>query len=161
MSESHYLKPEINSNAPDFTLDNQKGESINLYQVLESGQNVLLIFYPADMTPGCTIQLCGVRDLYKEYTDMGVTVLGINHGDAKSHQKFIDQQNYPFDILVDVDKKISEQYGQLKFMFGHKSIKRGVYLIDSNKKIILIKQGQQDNQEILTLLKNQISSQNS
>ena len=152
MPETKYPKPTLDSIAPNFTVLNQKGESKNLYQILDSGQKVLLIFYPGDMTPGCTIQLCGVRDVYSQYTAKGVTVFGVNHANAQSHQKFIDQQNYPFDILIDEDRKVSEMYGQLKFMFGIKSINRGVYLINTDKKIQYTIQGQQDNQTILGLL---------
>lgn len=154
MLDVKYPKPKIGSIAPDFNAENQKGETISLKKLLKSGQKVLLVFYPADQTAGCTTQLCGVRDVFQDYKKVGVTILGINQAGAESHQKFIDKNNYPFDILIDTDRKISENYGQLKFMFGHKSIKRGVYLINTDGSILYTIQGQQDNQLILDLLKN-------
>lgn len=153
MPDVKYPKPKLGSLAPDFNAENQKGETITLKNLLKTGQKVLLIFYPADQTTGCTTQLCGVRDYYEEYKKAGVAVLGINHADAVSHQKFIDKHNYQFDILIDTNRMISENYGQLKFMFGHRSIKRGVYLIDTDGRVIYTVQGQQDNQVILDLLK--------
>ena len=144
---------QVGDTAPVFELPNQKGQIISSKQLLESGQKILLVFYPSDMTPGCTIQLCGIRDIYQEYRDLNVTVLGINHGDQKSHQKFIDMHKYQFDILVDIDKTISREFGQIGSFFGNPTVKRGVILIDTNGKIIYIKQGQQDNQEVIKFVK--------
>ena len=139
--------------APSFQLPNQKGEIISSKELLASGQKILLVFYPSDMTPGCTMQLCGIRDVYQEYRDLNVTVLGVNHGNEKSHQKFIDMHNYQFDILVDTDKKVSQEFGQIGSFFGNPTVKRGVILIDTDSKIIYIKQGQQDNQDIFKFLR--------
>jgi len=148
------IKLEVGNIAPNFSLNNQKGESVDLYSVLSSGNKVLLIFYPGDDTPGCTAQLCGVQDVYKVYRDLGVKVLGINQGDQKSHQKFIDKFSYQFDILVDPGRQTAAAWGQIKKIFGHISTKRGVYLVNTDKTILFIKQGQQDNQVILNILKN-------
>jgi thioredoxin-dependent peroxiredoxin len=147
------IKLTVGDIAPDFTLNNQKGESISLSKVLKSGKKVLLIFYPGDDTPGCTAQLCGIRDIYKEYQDLDVAVYGLNHANEKSHQKFIDKHNYQFDILVDTDKKVAIEYGQIKKFFAAFVIKRAAYLIDTNGKILFIHQGQQDNSEIIKMLK--------
>lgn len=149
-----YPDIQIGDVAPDFTAKNQKGEDINLYTLLESGQKVLLVFYPADETPGCTKQLCGIRDVYKEYQDAGVTVLGVNKGTAASHQKFIDNQSYQFDILVDTEMKITEEYGAMKKYFANYIVKRGVFLIGEDKKVLYRFWGQQDNSKILDLLNN-------
>jgi thioredoxin-dependent peroxiredoxin len=147
------IKLNVGDFAPEFELLNQKGERINLYKVLDSGRKVMLVFYPGDMTPGCTGQLCGIRDVYKEYSKLGVVVYGINHSNAQSHQKFIDKENYPFDILVDENKMICIKYGQTKKFFKATTIKRGVYLIGEDKKIHYIKQGYQNDQEVIELVK--------
>lgn len=144
---------QVGDKAPTFELPNQKGQIISSKQLLESGQKILLVFYPSDMTPGCTIQLCGIRDIYQEYRELNVTVLGINHGDQKSHQKFIDMHKYQFDILVDTDKTISREFGQIGSFFGNPTVKRGAILIDESGKIIYIKQGHQDNQEVIKFVK--------
>lgn len=141
----------IGNIAPDFTLNNQNGEPVNLYSVLNSGKNVMLVFYPGDNTPGCTMQLCSIRDIYKEFEKKNISVFGINHADEKSHAKFIEKQNYQFPILVDTNKEISQLYGQIKLMFGHKSIKRAVYVINVDKTIVYKKNGYQDNEEVLRL----------
>jgi thioredoxin-dependent peroxiredoxin len=138
--------------AADFKVKNQEGLDISLYKVLASGQKVLLIFYPGDDTPGCTKQLCGVRDIYNQYSKKNVTVFGINHASADSHEKFIQKYNFPFDILVDTDKKIIKQFGAEKFFFKNLIIKRGVFLIGTDKKIIYKHWGQQDNQKVLDIL---------
>jgi thioredoxin-dependent peroxiredoxin len=153
MSETPKIKLEIGDIAPNFTAKNQKNETVNLYDVLDSGQKVLLVFYPADFTPGCTAQLCGIRDIYKEYTDLGVTVYGVNPADAESHAKFVEHYNYQFDILVDQDREIIEAYGAKGFLYGRPRIMRGVFLIDSDHKILYRFWGQQDNAKIINLLK--------
>jgi peroxiredoxin Q/BCP len=147
---------EIGQIAPNFEAlvqYNDKSENINLYSLLESGQKVLLVFYPSDGTPGCTAQLCGIRDIYKEYIDLGVTVFGVNPANEASHQKFINQHAYPFGIVVDSDKTIRENYGAVGKFWANIITKRSVFLINTDKKIIFSHSGQQNNQEILELLK--------
>ena len=140
--------------APLFIAPLQSGENLDLQYILDSGKKVLLVFYPGDDTPGCTSQLCGIRDVYSEYKNLNVRVLGVNHADAGSHQKFIDKYNYPFDIIVDVNKKIINDYGAVKTFFKNLTVKRGIFLIDTDGKIIYQVWGQQNNQEIINFLKN-------
>jgi peroxiredoxin Q/BCP len=148
------VKLAVGDKAPDFTAKIQSGEEVTLSKILAGGQKVLLVFYPGDDTPGCTKQLCGIRDVYKEYTDQRVKVLGINHGNAISHQKFISKYNYQFGIVVDEKKEIINQYGATKLFFKNKTVKRGVFLINTDGKIEYIFWGQQDNEKILSMLKN-------
>jgi thioredoxin-dependent peroxiredoxin len=143
----------VGDEAPKFLLKNQKGEDVALDQILAAGKKVMLVFYPGDLTPGCTTQLCGIRDVYADYEKENVKVLGINHSNAKSHQKFIDTYNYQFDILIDEERKLQYQYGAVKNFMGKASTKRGVFVIDTNGKIIYLVWGQQNNQEILNFLK--------
>lgn len=153
MSETSKIKLEIGDIAPDFVTNNQAGDSVHLYELLNQNKKVLLVFYPKDFTPGCTNQLCGIRDVYKEYADLGVTVLGINPRNADSHAKFKAEYKYQFDILVDKDREIIEKYGAKGFLYGRPRIMRGVFLIGTDKKIIYRFWGQQDNQKIINLLK--------
>jgi peroxiredoxin Q/BCP len=150
-------KLEVGEIAPNFLAiaQNPDGteQNIELYKVLDSGKKVLLVFYPGDDTPGCTKQLCGIRDVYKEYQDQGVTVFGVNHASDQSHLKFIKKYNFPFPIIVDADKSIRANYGAEKLFFKNITTKRSVFLIDTNKKILFIKWGQQDNDQILNMLK--------
>ncbi|MEM1312217.1 MAG: peroxiredoxin [Patescibacteria group bacterium] len=145
-------KLSIGDKAPDFSAETQSGEKITLSHLLKTGQKILLIFYPGDDTPGCTKQLCGVRDIYSDYQKYGVRVLGVNHASAKSHQKFIDKYDYKFDIIVDEGKSIISKYGALKKFFKNLTIKRGVFLIDENGIIQYIYWGQHDNSKVLEIL---------
>jgi thioredoxin-dependent peroxiredoxin len=151
-SKPTFDKPSVGQIAPDFTASIQTGEMINLDELIKSGKKVLLVFYPGDKTPGCTKQLCGIRDVYKEYKELGVVVLGINHANAKSHQGFIDAYKYPFDIIVDEGKEISRSYGQIGKFFASEVIKRAVYLIGENREVLYVKQGMHSDEEVLQFL---------
>jgi peroxiredoxin Q/BCP len=157
------VKLQLNDKAPDFKakvqeFDQKAQEGIvsdfHLYDFLQkTGKKVLLIFYPGDDTPGCTAQLCGVRDVYQEYERLGVKVLGVNPKGGDSHLKFIKKYNFPFGIIIDEDKSIREKYGAVKKFFSATTTKRGVFLIDEKAEIKFIHWGQQDNQKIFDLLK--------
>lgn len=141
--------------APDFTLYTQKGEKVSLTQILATGQQVLLVFYPKDMTPGCTTQLCGVRDVYADYAKLGVVVYGVNQDNADSHKRFIDTHVLPFDLLIDEGRSLAQQYGAIKSIFGNTGTKRGVFLIGLDQKIHYQVWGQQDNQKIIELVQSE------
>ncbi|MFA6605046.1 MAG: peroxiredoxin [Patescibacteria group bacterium] len=146
------LPIKVGDQAPLFSLQNQAGQKINL-QDYKGKKNVLLIFYPGDNTPGCTTQLCNIRDDFSRFTKLDTVVFGINQADNNSHQKFIDNYKFPFDLLIDTDSQVSKKYKALKFMFGHVSIKRSVVLIDKTGKIVFLKRGMPKDDEILKILK--------
>lgn len=105
--------------APEFTAENQEGNSVSLAGVLAEGKKVILYFYPKDNTPGCTAEACSLRDGYSELLKRGFTVLGVSGDSAASHRKFIEKHQLPFTLLVDADHKIAEAYGtwgEKKFM---------------------------------------------
>jgi thioredoxin-dependent peroxiredoxin len=143
----------VGSIAPDFSLFTQSARQVNLYQVLDSGKKVLLIFYPKDMTPGCTVQLCGVRDTYSDYAKYEIEIFGVNQDSSESHQRFIDTHQFQFDILIDEDRQVAKQYGAIKHIFGNIGTKRGVFLINTDRTILYQVWGQQDNSEVLEVLK--------
>ena len=151
------VKLEAGQIAPNFSapIQNPDGniENFDLQQTLAGGQKVLLVFYPGDDTPGCTKQLCGIRDVYKEYQDLKIKVVGVNHSDGRSHLKFIKKYEYPFGIVVDTDKSIRNMYGATKLFFKNVTTKRSVFLIDTDGKILFIFWGQQNNEEIINLVK--------
>ena len=139
--DSMLLKP--GSIAPDFTLASSKGDSVTLSHF--AGQHaVVLIFYPGDQTPGCTAQLCAIRDDYAQFEAKNAKVFGINPGSLASHRKFIEKQRYQFPLLVDEKKLVAKQYGCDGLM-----VKRTVYVIDAAGKIIFAKRGRPANEEIL------------
>jgi thioredoxin-dependent peroxiredoxin len=144
----------VGEKAPNFVLSNQNGVVVELSQVLKSGYKVMLIVYPKDDTPGCTAQMCRVRDDYQQFVDAGVKVFGLNHDMALSHNKFIEKFNLQFDILVDENRKTIKEYGSTKMFFNNEVTQRSVFVIGLDGHILYSHKGQQDNQAILDLLKN-------
>jgi thioredoxin-dependent peroxiredoxin len=146
---------QIGAKTPDFTAEVQNSDgsvsTITLSNLLESGK-VLLIFYPGDDTPGCTAQLCGVRDVYSTFTKLGVTVLGVNPANAESHLKFIKKFDYPFGIIIDEDKTIREKFGAIGSFFGKPTTRRSVFLLDNDGTCLYRFFGQQDNNKIFEIL---------
>jgi thioredoxin-dependent peroxiredoxin len=128
---------EVGAKAPDFTLENQKGESIHLadYQ----GKVVVLYFYPKDSTPGCTKEACSFRDSSSELETEGAVVFGVSRDSVNSHQRFADKYELNFPLLADTEGKVCEAFGVLqeKNMFGKTGIGivRTTYVIDANGNI--------------------------
>ena len=137
----------IGSDAPDFSLLSDKGDTVKLSDF--RGKNaVVLIFYPGDQTPGCTKQLCAIRDDYSQFGKKGAMVFGVNPADKNSHRKFAERQNYQFPLLVDDGQKVATLYGVNGMM-----VKRTVFVVDKEGKIAYAKQGMPPNSEILAAIK--------
>jgi peroxiredoxin Q/BCP len=100
----------LGTQAPDFTLSDDSGNRVRLADWLARGP-VVLVFYPMDETPGCTTQLCEIRDHWADFQKAGVSVFGVNPGSAGSHAKFRKNRNLPFPLLVDEGKKVAALYG--------------------------------------------------
>ncbi len=117
--------------APDFTAIDQDGNEVKLSS-FRSKKNVVLYFYPKDMTPGCTTQACDFRDQYKNFKD--TTVMGVSLDSTERHQKFIEKYNLPFTLLADIDKNLVQKYGvwQEKKLYGKTfmGIVRTTFIID-------------------------------
>ena len=119
--------------APDFTALDQNGEKVKLSS-FKGKKNVILYFYPKDMTPGCTTQACDFRDQQKNFK--ATVILGVSIDSQESHQKFIEKYDLPFKLLADTDKKVVEKYGvwQKKKLYGKTfmGIVRTTFLIDKS-----------------------------
>jgi len=102
------LKP--GDRAPDFALPDQDGNEISLARLLAQGP-VVLYFYPADFTPGCTKEACSIRDMHDEIAGAGMRVVGVSPQDAASHARFRDKHDLPFTLLADPDKKVIKAWG--------------------------------------------------
>ena len=121
--------------APDFSAPNQDGKSVRLSEL--KGKPVLIFFYPKDDSPGCTKEVCALRDAYGDLQKDGVVVLGISRQDETSHQAFRSKHKLPYDLLVDKDGKIGEAFGVGQVpMVGW--LKRESVLIDASGKIARI-----------------------
>lgn len=124
--------------APDFTLQDQNGNNVSLKDF--RGMNVVVYFYPKAMTPGCTVQACGLRDIESELKKEEIVILGISGDPVKKLKTFEDKQKLNFTLLSDPDHQVAETYctwGLKKFM-GREfmGILRQSFLIDKKGKII-------------------------
>ena len=119
--------------APDFSALDQDGKKVKLSS-FKGKKNVVLYFYPKDMTPGCTTQACDFRDQRKKFKN--TTILGVSIDSQERHQKFIEKYELPFALLADTDKKVVQKYGvwQEKKLYGKTfmGIVRTTFLIDIN-----------------------------
>jgi peroxiredoxin Q/BCP len=104
----------VGDTAPDFTLVNQDGNSVSLSDF--KGQRVVVYFYPAAMTPGCTTEACDFRDSLSALKAAGLVVLGISPDKPEKLKKFIEKEGLNFDLLSDEDKTMMEEWGA----FGEK-----------------------------------------
>ncbi|MCF6139335.1 thioredoxin-dependent thiol peroxidase [Pseudalkalibacillus berkeleyi] len=124
--------------APEFTLEANSGEKVSLSDF--EGKNVVLYFYPKDMTPGCTTEACDFRDHHSEFTDQNTVILGVSPDPVDRHKKFIDKHDLPFLLLADEDHAVAEKYGvwQLKKNFGkeYMGIVRSTFIIDKNGDLV-------------------------
>ncbi|AZL06475.1 MAG: thioredoxin-dependent thiol peroxidase [Brevibacterium aurantiacum] len=104
----------VGDTAPDFTLSNQDGKSVTLSEF--KGQRVVVYFYPAAMTPGCTTEACDFRDSLSALSAAGLVVLGISPDKPEKLKKFAEKEGLNFDLLSDPDKSMMEEWGA----FGEK-----------------------------------------
>lgn len=110
--------PKVGNLAPVFTLRNQDDEAISLKQFRDN-KNVVLYFYPKAMTPGCTTQACGLRDVRAQYEALDTVVLGVSPDPVERLARFRDKHDLNFDLLADPDHAVAEKYdvwGLKKFM---------------------------------------------
>lgn len=125
-------KLEIGDPAPPFTAKNQSGETLTLDDF--KGKKLILYFYPKDNTPGCTTESCNYRDNYQSLLKKGFEVVGVSIDGESSHKRFVDKHNLPFNLLVDDEKKIVEDYQVWveKNLYGHKYMgtARTTFIID-------------------------------
>jgi thioredoxin-dependent peroxiredoxin len=122
----------VGARAPEFTLPDQDGRDVSLTTLLNRGA-LVLFFYPADFTPGCTKEVCMFRDIHAELASRGLAVAGISPQGAQSHRNFRAKYNLPFTLLSDPTKAVIGMYevrGPLGF-----GVRRATYLIDQARNI--------------------------
>lgn len=128
---------ELEQKAPLFSLKNQNDEIVALKDL--KGTNVVLYFYPRAMTPGCTVQACGLRDTKNDLKKLNAVALGVSPDSVAKLQKFADKENLNFDLLSDEGHEIAEKYGvwgKKKFMGKeHFGIIRSTFIIGADGKI--------------------------
>jgi peroxiredoxin Q/BCP len=134
--------------APDFTAEASDGVTVHL-AALRGRTRVVLVFYPADNTPGCTAQLCALRDSWASLQRANAAVYGVNPAGAARHAEFAAKHRLPFPLIADLRGKIAEDYG-CRALFG--LIKRSVYVIDRRGRIVFSQRGTPPTDVILRAL---------
>ena len=151
--------PKIGNPAPLFTLQNQRAETVTLKQ-FRGGQNVILYFYPAAMTPGCTVQACCMRDAAAELAACNAIVLGVSPDPVAKLARFAERDRLGFDLLSDPDHEVASRYGAWgpkKFMGrSYDGILRTTFLIDKEgrlRHVITKVKTRSHHDEVLALLR--------
>ncbi len=122
------MKP-VPYTAPLFSLPGSDGKRYSLTDF--RGKWVVLYFYPADDTPGCTVEACSLRDARDTLAEMGAEVIGVSRDEASSHEMFKQKYSLNFLLLTDKDKKAMELYGAWgKKMFGTEGVLRKTFIIN-------------------------------
>jgi peroxiredoxin Q/BCP len=132
----------VGSDAPDFSLLDDSGHTVSLSAL--RGSYVVLVFYPGDDTPGCTKQLCQFRDNWAQAAAKGVEVFGVNPQNPRRHADFRRKFSFPFPLLVDEGQKVAQAYHANGLI-----VKRTVYLIGRNGKILFARRGMPSPAEVL------------
>lgn len=120
------------SRAPEFVLENDQGGETSLSELVQDGP-LILYFYPADFTPGCTKEACSIRDIHNDIQAVGLQVAGVSPQDADSHQRFRDEHKLPFILLSDPDKVAIKMY-DVDGPFGV-GVRRATFLITQDRVI--------------------------
>ena len=133
--------PKIGNLAPAFKLQNQHGETVSVRDFRDQ-KNVVLYFYPKAMTPGCTVQACGIRDYKKEFAKLDTVVLALSPDPVARLKKFEEKQSLNFDLLSDEDHAIADKYGvwDLKKFMGREfmGILRTTFIIGKDGRLKLV-----------------------
>ncbi|WP_196138178.1 peroxiredoxin [Aliikangiella sp. G2MR2-5] len=127
----------IGSKLPNLVVEATGEQKINLSKL--KGNNVIVYFYPKDSTPGCTTEGQNFRDLYKEFVDMDCLIFGVSRDSIKSHERFKEKQEFPFDLLSDPEEKLCKKFDviKLKKLYGKEylGVDRSTFLFDKTGKL--------------------------
>jgi len=147
----------IGQEAPDFEMQDQTGKTVRLAD-FRGKSAVVLMFYPADETPGCTRQMCAARDDYDEYQAAGIEVFGVNPASAERHQKFVERHELRTPLLVDEGAKVARAYDALMPIPILNIINRTVVGIDREGKIEFYKRGMPSTRAIIGAMTSDVSA---
>ncbi|WP_082943864.1 peroxiredoxin [Mycobacterium sp. 1274761.0] len=122
--------------APEFELPDQSGTVRSLTSLLADGP-IVLFFYPAAMTPGCTKEACHFRDLASEFAAVGASRVGISTDPVAKQSKFSDTQRFDYPLLSDADGTVAAQFGVKRGLLGKlMPVKRTTFVIDTDSTIL-------------------------
>ena len=126
--------PVVGAPAPAYSLPDQDGVTHTLAQ--DKGHPILLAFYPADFTGGCTMEAHSLTTAYPALKAEGVTVYGVSVQDPKSHKSFCSKEGIPYTLLADTEKKMAASYGVL--IPGANIANRVTYIIGTDGKVAFV-----------------------
>lgn len=135
--------------APAFTVKGMTGETFSL-DATRGAKRTLLVFYPQDMTPGCTNQLGAIRDTIQEFRALDTEPYGVNEGSPESHARFVDELMLNFDLLVDENLDVARAYGALKP--DVERIDRTVVIVGKDGTILFQEKGDPPPDQLLRVL---------
>ena len=154
--------PKVGNLAPVFTLEDQDGNKVSLKD-FKGKSNVVIYFYPKALTPGCTVQACGIRDYKKEYAKAKTVVLGLSPDPIKKLGNFTSKHELNFPLLSDLEHKIADKYGVwgLKKFMGkeYMGINRMTFIVgkDGRLKHIMEKvKTKSHHDDVLDYIKNEL-----
>jgi peroxiredoxin Q/BCP len=120
----------------DFELPDQTGAVRSLTSLLADGP-VVLFFYPAAMTPGCTKEACHFRDLAAEFAAVGASRVGISTDAVEKQARFADTQRFDYPLLSDADGAIAQRFGVKRGLLGKlMPVKRTTFVIDTDRTVL-------------------------
>lgn len=123
---------DIGARAPEFVLNDHEGYETSLSDLLQNGP-LILYFYPADFTPGCTKEACSIRDIHNDIQSVGLQVAGVSPQDESSHKRFREEHDLPFTLLCDPEKVAIKMF-DVDGPFGV-GVRRATFLIAQDRKI--------------------------
>jgi peroxiredoxin Q/BCP len=129
---------QIGDEVPDFELPDQDGRLRRLSHLLDSGP-VVLFFYPAAMTSGCTKEACHFRDLSAEFAAAGVQRVGISRDSVDKQRQFADLHSFDYPLLSDEDGAVAEIFGVKRGRFGQRlgaPVKRWTFAIGPDRRVV-------------------------
>ncbi|MBX2847894.1 MAG: peroxiredoxin [Acidiferrobacterales bacterium] len=131
------MSVKIGNSIPNLTVATTKDDALKLRSL--KGTSVVVYFYPKDNTPGCTTEGQNFRDAYKDFQKLNTEIFGVSRESIRSHQNFIDKQNFPFDLISDPDETMCNAFDVIKEknMYGKKymGIERSTFIFDDKGKL--------------------------
>ncbi len=128
----------IGDKTPKVPLLSTGDKSIDLSKI--KNKNIVVYFYPKDSTPGCTTEGQNFRDNYKKFESLGTLIFGVSRDAIKSHERFKEKQQFPFDLLSDPDELLCKAFDviKLKKLYGREymGIERSTFLFDKTGKLV-------------------------
>ncbi len=139
----------VGAKAPTFRLPATGGQVVSLNDYV-GRHHLVIVFYPADNTPGCTVQLCSLRDEIERFKALNTKIIASNPASVQSHEKFAQRQSYPFPILSDGERTMATAYKVNSFTGFNK---RTVYIIDKQGVIRFSQRGMHSNDDLIKVIK--------